>query len=309
MKTYAAGIGGVLVLILLLAYAYAPIVQHVIHGGPPPPERIELRVPKTVVPMELFGGRPVVSVRVNDQGPFKFIFDTGAAGTVVGTELAHELGLPDKGQILAGRPGAAAPVPATVTRIEKLELGEAHVSGLFAVSLSLSTLWKGSDKPRGILSAASFPGLLITFDYPARQIELRRGELPAADGQSIFQWDREDVLPTVPLTLNDVKLKAHLDSGSAFGISVSRKYAELLRLASKPVEGPKQKTVDGESTVSVAKLVGLAKIGQFTIESPQVRFTEGEPTGGIGSEVLQQFSVTLDSKNRRIRLESKPKVE
>jgi Aspartyl protease len=307
MKRYAVGIGGLLALVLLLAST--PIVQHVIHRGPPPPERIELRVPKTVVPMALFGGRPVVSVRVNGKGPFKFILDTGAEGTVVGEELAHELGLPDKGRTRAGRPGAVASAPATVTRIETLELGKAQVSGLFAVSLNLSNVWTGSDTPRGVLSAAAFPGLLITLDYPARQIELWRGELPAADGQSIFEWDAGERLPSVPLTLNDVKLKATLDSGSAFGISLPRKYVNSLRLESKPVEARKEKTVDGQSAVFVAKLDGLAKIGQFTIENPQVRFTEGQPSANIGSEVLQQFSVTLDSKNRRVRLESKPGPE
>lgn len=303
MKRYAVGIGGFLALILLLAIT--PLIQNVIHRGPPPPERIELRVPKTVVPMALFGGRPVVSVRVNDKGPFQFILDTGAEATVVGEELAHELGLPDKGRTRAGRPGAAASAPAIVTRIETLKLGEAQVSGLFAVSLNLSNVWTGSDTPRGVLSAAAFPGLLITLDYPARQIELWRGELPAADGQSIFEWDAGERLPSVPLTLNDVKLKATLDSGSAFGISLARKYVNSLRLASKPVEARKEKTVDGQSAVFVAKLDGLAKIGQFTIENPEVRFTEGQPSGNIGSEVLQQFSVTLDSKNRRVRLESK----
>jgi hypothetical protein len=255
--------------------------------------------------MALFGGRPVVSVRVNGKGPFQFILDTGAQGTVVGEELAHELGLPDRGRIRAGRPGGAAPAPAIVTRIETLELGEAQVSGLFAVSLNLSNMWTGSETPRGVLSAAAFPGLLITLDYNARQIELWRGELPAADGQSIFEWDAGERLPSVPLTLNDVKLKAQLDSGSAFGISLPRKCLNSLRLAGNPGEAPKEKTVDGQSTVFVAKLDGLAKIGQFTIANPQVRFTEGQSAGNIGSEVLRQFSVTLDSKNRRVRLESK----
>ena len=36
----------------------------------------------------------------------------------------------------------------------------------------------GSQAPRGVLSAASFPGLLITFDYPEKRVELRTGELP-----------------------------------------------------------------------------------------------------------------------------------
>jgi hypothetical protein len=78
--------------------------------------------------------------------------------TVVSQELARELRLPHKGQTLAGRPGASTPVPAIVTRIDQFELGEAQIYGLFAVSLDLSTVLAGSQAPRGVLSAAAFPG-------------------------------------------------------------------------------------------------------------------------------------------------------
>jgi hypothetical protein len=235
--------------------------------------------------------------------PFQFILDTGAGGTVVSQDLARELGLPDKGQTLAGRPRASAPVPATVTRIDQLELGGAQVSGLFAVSLDLSTVLTGSQAPRGVLSAASFPGLLITLDYPKKRVELRPGELPAADGQTIFAWDAGDRVPAVPITLNELRLKVDLDSGSGSGITLPRKYADILRLASKPAAARKEKTVDGELQVSVATLDGVAKLGQFAINNPQIRFVEAMPFGNIGYEILSQFAVTLDTKNRRIRLE------
>src|ERR1035441_2116349 len=68
MNEHPVCIGGVLALILLQASTAS--AQQVVRRAPPPPARVELRVPKTVVPMELFGGRPVVSVRVNGKGPF-----------------------------------------------------------------------------------------------------------------------------------------------------------------------------------------------------------------------------------------------
>jgi hypothetical protein len=278
--------------------------SRIMHRDPPPPDRVELSGAETSVPMELFGGRPVVSVKINGRGPFRFILDTGAGGTVVSQELAHELGLPDKGQTLAGRPGASAPVPAMVTRIDQLGLGEARVSGLFAVALDLSTVLAGSQTPRGVLSAASFPGLLITVDYPGNRIELRRGELAAADGQTIFDWDAGDPVPAVPITLNELKLKVYLDSGSPFGITLPQKYIDILRLGGKPTAARNEKTVDGELKVSVAPLDGVAKIGRFAINSPQIRFLEGTAFGNVGYEMLRRFTVTLDTKNRRIQLDS-----
>ena len=229
--------------------------------------------------MELFRGRPVVSVRVNGKGPFRFALDTGVTGTVVSKELAHELGLPDMGQAVAGRPGAAAPARVTVTRIDKLELGEAEIFGLLAVSADVSTVWTGNQIPQGVLNAASFPGLLVTLDYPKKRIELRRGELPAVA----------------------------LNLGLASGIDLPERYADLLRLASKPVAVPRTKTNtgDGESDITVATLKGVAKLGQFTMNHPQIRFIDDMAFGNIGCEILQRFVVTLDSKDRRIRLESR----
>ena len=90
--------------------------------------------------------------------------------------------------------------------------------------------------------------------------------------------------------------------------TVWRSAFTVLRLASKPVAVPRTKTNtgDGESDITVATLKGVAKLGQFTMNHPQVRFIDEMAFGNIGREILQRFVVTLDSKNRRIRLESRP---
>ncbi len=309
MKVHSICIDAILALILLLASAGR--AQEIVPGAPLPHSRVYLRVPKTVVPMELFDGLPIVSVRVNGKGPFEFALDTGVTGTVVSAELAHELGLPDMGLALTGRPGTAAPARATLTRVDKLELGEAEISGFFAVSADLSTVWTGTRVPQGVLNAAAFPGLLVTLDYRKKRIELRRGRLPVVDGKTIFEWDAEGTLPSVPLTLNGLKLDVALNLGLASGIDLPERYADSLQLVSEPVAVPKTKTNtgDGESEISVATLNGVAKLGEFTINHPQIRFIDETAFGNIGREILQRFVVTLDIAERRIRLESRPGTE
>jgi len=296
---------------LVLLQASMGGAQQAVLAVPRAPSRIDLRAPKTVVPMELVSDRPVVSVRINGRGPFRFALDTGITGTMVSEELARELGLPDMGQAFTGRPGAAAPARVTMTRIDKLELGKAEVSGLFAVWADLSTMWTGNQTPQGVLNAASFPGLLVTLDYPGKRIDLRRGKLPAVDGKTIFEWDAEGTLPSVPLTLNGLKLDVALNLGLASGIDLPEKYADLLPLASEPVAvlRTKTNTGDGESDITVATLNGVAQLGQFTISRPQIQFIDEKAFGNIGREILQRFVVTLDSEDRRIRLESRPGAE
>jgi Aspartyl protease len=295
------------ILILILVQASLASGQQVVGGNPTPPSLIELRAPKSVVRMELFGGRPVVSVRVNGKGPFLFALETGVTGTMVSTELARELGLPDMGEAIAGRPGTAVPARATMTRIDKLELGGAEISGLVVVSGDVSSVWTGNHLPRGVLNAASFPSLLVTLDYSAKRIELQRGQLPAVDGRTIFAWDAEGTLPSTPLALNDLKLEVALNLGLASGIDLPEKYADQLRLTSEPEAVPRNRTNtgDGESEITVATLNGMAKVGEFTIHHPQIRFIDEMAYGNIGREILERFVITLDSKNRRLRLAQK----
>jgi len=251
-----------------------------------------------------------VSVRVNGKGPFQFALETGVTGTMVSTELAHELGLPDMGQAIAGRPGEAAPTRATVTRIDKLELGEAEISGLFVVSADVSTVWIGDHLPQGVLNAR--------FDSPvcsSLSIILRSESnygvgsfLPWMAGPYLNGMQRAPCRPT-PLALNNVKLVVALNLGLASGIDLPERYDDLLRLTSEPVAIPRNKTNtgDGDSNITVAT---LKRRGQNSVSSRSITRKSGLSTkwlsATLGCEILQRFVVTLDSKNRRIRLESKP---
>ena len=108
--------------------------------------------------------------------------------------------------------------------------------------------------------------------------------------------------------MNGLKLEVVLNLGLASGIDLPERYADLLRLTSEPVAVPRTQTNtgDGESEITVATLNGVAKLGQFTMNHPQIRFIDDMAFGNIGREILQRFVVTLDSKDRRIRLESRP---
>jgi predicted aspartyl protease len=300
-KHFARAFGLLALVFLQSATACAQLV----HTGPPPPDRVELRARATVA-METFHGLPTVELRMNGKGPYRFVLDTGAHGTVLSNDLGRELGLPDMGQALAGPPGSTAPVPATITRIEELDLGDAQAFGVFAVMLDISKLWHGSDSPRGVLSAASFPGLLLTFNYPEKLVELERGALPAADGQSIFEWSAGEPLPSVPLSVNDLALTAHVDTGSSAGISLPTKYAVGLHFLGKVEKSGTMRSVGGSMAASTATLDGSVRIGRFTIKNPKIRLVEGLANANVGSDFLKGFAVTLDAKNRRIRLESKP---
>jgi hypothetical protein len=64
----------------------------------------------------------------------------------------------------------------------------------------------------------------------------------------------------------------------------------------------------GEFQVSIARLKGTIELGKYKLDLDEVRFSDVRPgpgpaPGNVGYDVLRHFVVTLDSKNRRIRLD------
>lgn len=237
-----------------------------------------------------FGGRPVVEVMVNGHGPYNFIFDTGAALSVIDSSLAAELAL-------EGSP-----------KIEEFRVGKVSVREVQAFVAPISQMLGSGDVPRGVLSASSFPGSLVRFDYPAKRIRFERGALPPANGMDLFDYDPAE-LPSLPVEVAGRELTVHLDTGAPYPLALPTKYMNELPLATPAERKGNAKTHGGTMPVFVATLEGDILVGQFKLATRELHFTDvvpfgaTEPKGQLGNEALRDFTLTLDSINHRIRLE------
>lgn len=294
--------------ILLVASTLPTVVQAQLHVGPHVPTPASIAVPPggVTIPMQDFGGRPVVELKINEKGPYRFILDTGASTTVVSEELSRELSLtPPAGVHVASVGGGPAPA---IVAIHDLHIGDAKLEGMIAAVMPLGGLLKGEDAPRGILSAASFPGYLLTFDYSGKRILIKKGALESADSKSTFQYTEDQALPIVPVRIAGHDTQVHLDTGSPFGLTLPMKFLTELPLASQPKEAGKLRTHGGEYPVSIARVDGTIELGKYKLDLDEVRFSDARPgpspaVGNIGYDVLRHFVVTLDAKNRRIRID------
>ena len=294
--------------IFLVASALIATAQVQIHAGPQVPAPPGIEVPRggVTIPMQDRGGRPVVDVKINGKGPYRFVLDTGAVTTVVSDELSRELSLTPPAGVQVASVGDG-PAPAIVV-IHDLRIGKVMLEGMIAAAMPLGGLLKGEDAPRGILSAASFPGCLLTYDYPGKRILIKRGALKADDSRSIFQYTEDQILPTVPLRIAGHDMQVHLDTGSAFGLTLPVKFLTELPLAVQPKEAGRVRTGGGEFPVSIARLNGTIELGKYKLDLDEVRFSDARPgpgpaVGNIGYDILRNFVVTLDSRNRRIQLD------
>jgi predicted aspartyl protease len=294
--------------ILLVASALPASGQAPMHAGPqvPAPARIEVPGDGVILLMQDMEGRPVIDLKINGKGPYRFVLDTGATTTVVSDELSRELSLtPPDGVQVASVGGGPAPA---IVAIHDLRIGNAVLEGMIAAVMPLGSLLKGENAPRGVLSAANFPGYLLTYDYPGKHISIKKGAIENADSKSTFQYSEEQVLPTVPIRIAGHDTEVHLDTGSAFGLTLPMKFLTEVPLASQPKTSGRVRTGGGEFPVSVARLNGTIELGKYKLDLDEVRFSDARPgpgpaTGNIGYEILRHFVVTLDSKNRRIQLD------
>jgi hypothetical protein len=133
---------------------------------------------------------------------------------------------------------------------------------------------------------------------------IRRGELPPADGQRILSYRADALLPEVTMTIAGKEVTLHLDSGAPGGITLPFEYAPQLPLVAEPVVVGRGRRVDQEVVILAGKLKGQVKLGSHVLDDPELRFQKvANARGQVGNGLLRQFTVTLDSKNRRMQFE------
>jgi hypothetical protein len=271
------------------------------HGQLPSVE-YELTGEAVEIPMRIDDTRIMLDVMINGKGPFPFVFDTGAQGSVMDLSFAKELGLKLAEEARVASPNGAGVVGRRVT-IENLSIGGLTLKNMPSFAFEGMPFRKTDNPTRGIIGPFALSGLLVTLDYPREKLVFRRGSLPDPDNQEVFGWDQKKPLPEIPASFNGVKVLAHLDSGSSGSLSLPVEYAGRLKLQGPLLDRGYARTVDHVRPVRGARIDGAFRIGRYTMEAPMVSFVDiAKTTGNVGSLVLRQFTMTIDPANRRLRL-------
>ncbi len=268
--------------------------------------RTTLHTARVSVPMDNWGGRPVVEARINGKGPFKLLIDTGTSFPVVLDDiLVGKLKLPATG---ITRPrGEAGDLD--IVDVGTMTIGDAEFSSIQGIrSTGVGCASMTGEGIQGILGLPLFKGCLLTLDFPERRVSFESGELPRPDGETIeYSADEEhDYGVTVTLSVAGVPAKAHLDTGSPALVTMLNKLQKKLPLKGKPRVVGMARTPQGEAEVRSAVLDGVLKLGKHKWAKPRIDFADLGPmldydVGNIGSRLLKDFAVTVDQKNHRVR--------
>jgi hypothetical protein len=112
----------------------------------------------------------VVSVSIDDQGPFDFLVDTGTNSTLLDPELAAELNLVAKGSLQLASLTGSASVPRYFLR--KIKAGPAALSNLEALAMPLPQLKLLDGRIRGILGMNFLLHFSFRLDFEHTAMEL-----------------------------------------------------------------------------------------------------------------------------------------
>ena len=293
-------------LLLPLALLVAATAAESAHDEPVPMHQpaihFELAADSVVIPMTRVDGRIIVDTMIDGKGPFPFIFDTGAQGSVIDVEFAREQGLALGQEVRVGSPGGGGR-QGYLVNLEKVGIGGLSLSDVPSVAFDGLPFPRSATSPRGVLGPYSLKGLLVTLDYPSQKLVFRRGELPEPDGKEVFGWDHSRPLPEIPATVGGQAVVVHLDSGSSGGLSLPPTFTDRIKLDGPLVDKGYAMTVDQVKPVRGAPLAGNFVIGRYTLEKPTIHFIDmSKDFCNLGAVILSQFAVTIDPANTRLRL-------
>lgn len=275
---------------VLLVAAAALLAQAGASVPPDPPHRVIVDGAVTV-PMHLGRGLPLIDVKVNGQGPFTFGIETGANFVAITPALAATLKL--------ARAGGAEDFPSY--RVETLEAGAARFEGL-----TVSASQFAAPDVDGVLGLPVYRDLLLTIDYARQQVRFETGDLPAANGADILELSPVGPFWGVPLAIAGRRVTAVVDTRSSGALGVTPDVAGTLPWDGElMVMGMARGAGIPATEVKAGTLKGDVVLGAYTFPSPTISARPLPPdfpqNPVIGTIVLQQFTVTLDQRNWRIR--------
>ena len=256
-------------------------------------------------------GRIVAPVMIDGQGPFRFLVDTGADGSMISRALVRKLGLvPVR--------GAAEQVQGTTgsqqlpwVPIATLEVGGIVKHGL-RMPISQSRVLSGLD---GILGMAGFGAARVIVNFRENRVIIDRStDSPMGGFLDIRAKRTTGGLLVIPARVGDVHVEAVIDTGAAVSLGNSALHTALVRDAARKggstkIFGVTRQVSNGGMVASPTVFLGPAAIRNLAIVYADIPIfktwhLENTPAIILGMNVLGAVNaLVLDYPRARVYLQ------
>lgn len=265
------------------------------------------------LPFELLNNHIYVQARINGQGPFRFLVDTGGANVLV-PEAVAALGLTAEGAFEARGAGAGSE-EVGLTRVETLGLGEVRLSDqlFFVLPLADMEAVEGVEFA-GLVGFEVFKRFVVTIDYAGRRLTLTRPEAFRYQGPGrVVPFSFDEHVPQVQGEVDGFSGLFTIDTGSRAALTLNAPFVAEHRLAEK--YAPRFDALTGWGVGGGVRShpvrAGLLKLGGVEIREVVADLFVGEAgafsdrylAGNVGGGVLKRFTVTFDYGRKEMILE------
>jgi predicted aspartyl protease len=263
------------------------------------------------VPFKLVDGRIFVDVRVNGEGPFAFIFDTGG-NAIIGSKVAERLHLPS-GNSETGMGTGEKQVTAVDTTVRELQIGDLRLSNVafHEISMDDAPAVFGKQPEDGVIGLPILEQVVVKVDYDTSRLEL---VLPSAykppDSGTTLHFERPYVVPLIDAALDGVPGKFGVDTGARLSLLLNGPFVNQNNLRAKyhpEVSGITGWGLGGPIRSQLAR-GKVFMLGDLEVDDPLVRLslqasgalTASDTSGLIGADILRQFHIILDYSRHSI---------
>ena len=252
-------------------------------------------------------GQIVVPVMIDGRGPFPFLVDTGANGSVIAPRLVKALGLmPREGQVERVE-GVTGTQPLPWVNVRRLQVGRI-VKREVRMPICSTPIMTEVD---GILGMAGFGPVRIAVDFRHHRVAIDRSSRgPMWGFLDIHAVRTPGGLLMIPARVGGLVVEAVIDTGSpvTLGNPALRKALLSRRRsgATTPIYGVTQQVSTGSTAVAPTLILGPVAIQHLPIVYSDVPIfrewhLQGTPAVIIGTDVLSVAdSLVLDYPRSRV---------
>ncbi len=279
------------------------------HAPPPPPVRVRI------------DDLGVVSTTIDGQGPFHFVFDTGAGITVLSDDFAKRAGITGQASstVVSGANGSAQ--MQTVT-LHDVRVGNAEVHDVAAaiVPLPLDLTYQGDyGTIDGILGYSFLSHFATTIDLFGKTITFTQpNQYVTPPGATSLEATFPHHCPLVTATADGHSGRFQIDTGDNGFLTITSPFAAQYDFRSQYGKRGFDMLAQGVGGSAHATEVRLKQftIGPATIANEIASLSAattgifGDPdlAGNIGTRVLKRFVFTVDYQHQRVDLTPSPRV-
>ncbi len=261
-------------ILLALALAAAPVAEPAI-----PPAQLDdtLEVTGEEVGARQVQSRMLVPVEINGAGPYRFIVDSGADRSVIGSDLARRLALPAEGMVMLH--GMAGVSRVATVRLDRLRVGTSEIPGIVAPALPERFLGA-----QGLLGIDALAEQRLMLDFEKRTItvqDARRPASPSADEIVVTARRRKGQLILTQVEVLKRPIYAVIDTGSQATIGNAALRARLGG-RHRPATPVTLVSVTGQTIMAEEMIVPEIRIGRVTLRDVPLAFADVPPFAMFG---------------------------